>query len=130
MEVYHAYIAILTFRCRIDTVGLILKSRDSGALGLFDKEERLPLQEYSIKIMCLAASEPLVHHVLVVHAVLHVIALNQLEFNTSSYSSDKPENYYAEVTGMAKLVLTDLRKYWWFAGAALRLCNVIWELNI
>ena len=130
LEVYHAYIAILTFRCRIDTVGLILKSRDSGALGLFDKEERLPLQEYSIKIMCLAASEPLVHHVLVVHAVLHVIALNQLEFNTSSYSSDKPENYYAEVTGMAKLVLTDLRKYWWFAGAASRLCNVIWELNI
>lgn len=130
LEVYHAYIAILTFRCQIDTVGLILKSRDSGTLGLFDKEERLPLQEYSIKIMYLAASEPLVHHVLVVHAVLHVIALNQLEFNTASYDSDKPENYYAEVTGMAKVVLTDLRKYWWFAGAALRLFNVIWELNI
>lgn len=129
LEVYHAYIAILTFRCQIDTVGLILKSRDSGTLGLFDKEENLPLQEYSIKIMYLAASEPLVHHVLVVHAVLHVIALNQLEFNTASHG-EKPENYYAEVSGMAKEVLTDLREYWWFAGAALRLCNVIWELNI
>lgn len=125
LKIYHAYVAILTFRCLIDTVGLILQKGGGGTASL--DTESFPLREYSKRILTLAQSSSIKHHVLVVHAVLHVIALNQLERNADSSAGSKL--FHGEVREMAKDVLMRLEKSWWFAGAALRLCTEIWRLE-
>lgn len=124
LMIYHSYIAVLTFRCQIDTVGLILQRNGSGIRKISDEDF---LQQFSTKIMELTKSENVVHHVLVVHAVLHVIALIELESNVTNDKDELYHRYYTEMTESANVVLENLKKYWWFAGAALRLCNIIWS---
>ncbi|KAF3992869.1 hypothetical protein FT663_00779 [Candidozyma haemuli var. vulneris] len=131
LKVTHAYLCLLYLRKGIDSVALSLHNT---ALNIaFDKELETTIDQMhrtSSLVLDILDKSPILHHIVMVHAVLHVVALLQLELNTHhGTESEKTsfKDYYDQMIKRCLERLQSFKDYWWFAGSALKLCQVITE---
>lgn len=124
LKIYHSYAFILYLRCKVDSISLIVGGSELNNIEGGATSRHMPLiHHYSSLIVDLIESNKFIHHVLIVHAILHVIALIQLE--SKMQFEDNGELYYKSMMGRSIKILENFKDYWWFAGAALRLCKVV-----
>lgn len=130
LQIYHAYAGILYLRCKVDSISLIVGNSNFNSMdeGITSKNIVL-IHEYSIKIVDIIESNKFIHHVLIVHAILHVIALIQLESKMQPRDpAQKPSEsdvYFNDMMSRSVVILENFKNYWWYAGAALRLCKAV-----
>ena len=124
LKLYHAYAFILYLRCKVDSISLIVGGSELNNIqeGTTGRHMSL-IHNYSTLIVDLIESNKFIHHVLIVHAILHVIALIQLE--SKMHFEDSHGLYCKSMMGRSVKILENFKDYWWFAGAALRLCRVV-----
>lgn len=129
LKVTHAYLCLLYLRKGIDSVALLL--RNSAMSIAFDEQLELTIDQIhrtSALVLDTLDSSPVLHHIVMVHAVLHVVALLQLELTThlgSETHKNSFKEYYDLMTERCLKKLEHFKDYWWFAGSALKLCEVI-----
>ena len=124
LKIYHAYAFILYLRCKVDSRSLIIGGTELNNIeeGTTGRHMSL-IHNYSTLIVDLIESNKFIHHVLIVHSILHVISLIQLE--SKMHFEDSYGLYCKSMMGRSVKILENFKDYWWFAGAALRLCKVV-----
>lgn len=130
----HAYVCILYLRSKVDAMSLMVNSIELSGEQVKSRGNYIDqIHYYSSEIVEIAESTEVIHHILVVHAIVHVIALMQLESKTYINERDKAKTnfglYFSEMMNRCAALLERSRGYWWFAGSALRLCKVIFSYN-
>ncbi|KAK8441778.1 hypothetical protein ACI3LY_001542 [Candidozyma auris] len=134
LKVTHAYLCLLYLRRGIDSVALSL--HNTSLLATFDKQIEITIQQIhrtSSDVLEYLESPRILHHIVVVHAVLHVVALLQLELSTHygiEVQKQEFKNYYNKTSKRCIGRLEEFKDYWWFAGSALKLCHVITKNEI
>lgn len=129
LRISHCYAQLLHLRSAIDSITLML-----GEAGEPQHSAQSILgQIHSCSRETLGLVNPpyLIHNVLVVHVILHVVALLQLECKINSDTAPGSEfaSYYHDMSTDSLLKLTGLKDYWWYAGTALLLCQEVFELS-
>lgn len=129
LRIFHGYACVLYFRCKVDLISLISSDTEIGNVTNNSIGQSMALiHEYSKSIIDLVDSKVYVHHILIVHAILHVIALVQLEASAKIQFKDAnwktTGEYFIDMMNKSISALNSLKSYWWFADAALRLCKV------
>lgn len=122
LKIEYAYTCILYFRCHIDAISLIFKEA-----GIEDNKESETkyfqyIDNYSKDILDIIESNSYVHHMVVVHSVLHIIALAQVQIKTSSSPS---HGSYEGIAKRSMCIIYNMRHLWWQAGSALYLCKEV-----
>lgn len=127
LRISHCYARLLVFGRAIDSITLMLGDSESlhAAESLFGH-----IHQCSEETLQLVDPPYLIHNVLVVHAVLHVIALLQLECKINPDAA-KPDfaHYRTGISRQSLDKLAHLRDYWWYAGTAQILCQDLFEFN-
>lgn len=129
LKITHAYLCLLYLRKGIDSVALLL--HNTAMSIAFDEQLVLTIDQIhqtSALVLDTLDLSPVLHHIVMVHAVLHVVALLQLELNTH-YGSEAQKTsfkeYYDQMSQRCLQKLKYFKDYWWFAGSALKLCEAI-----
>lgn len=138
LKIYHAYACMLYFRHKVAPTNLIidLESNEGreGELEPLNIKSIEFFHGYSKNIIDLTGSLRSAFHIMVVHAVLHVISLIQFEFEVDIKDAKWHETergiFFNSIMVDSMAVLRKLKDYWWFAGAALKLCeSQFFEVN-
>lgn len=126
LQIASIYCRMLHLRSAIDSTSLVLgESIETAPNSIFG-------QIHACSTQAIRLVDPLcTQNVLVVHVVLHVIALLQLECKLNAGALEKSEflEYYHMVSRESLAKLAHLRDYWWFAGTALLLCENVFEMG-
>lgn len=128
LKILYAYSCILYFRCFIDTISIITKE-----FGVEDDNESKTksleyIDKYSKTIVDNIESNSYVHHIVVVHSILHTIALVQVQMKTTVLLSNINTNLN-ELADRSISIINYFRYYWWLAGSALYLCKEVMPDN-
>lgn len=127
LKVGHSYAQLLVLGRAIDSISLMLCDEES----LHSAESLLSqIHKCSEETLRLVDPQYINHNVILVHAVVHVIALLQLECKISP-DAGKPEfvAYCSSLSRNSLRRLQSLRHYWWYAGTAQILCQDLFDLN-
>ncbi|EGW31359.1 uncharacterized protein SPAPADRAFT_140944 [Spathaspora passalidarum NRRL Y-27907] len=119
ISLMHAYACLLYLRCKMDPISLIT-SKNSPS-DLISDDYIILLHKYSSVILSIDTFF-LQTHILGVHAILHVMALAQLELQALP-SSDETGEYLITVKQEVLGSLEHLKNYWWLASSSLKLLH-------
>lgn len=119
LSIYHEYALILYLRCQIDPITVIGSEFEQDSGEFFQL-----IRSCSTQILQLASSQSLIHHIMVVHALLHVISLLRVE---SKIRTIKNNEYYIQTKTKSFDLLEKLSRTWWLAASSYRLCLEVFK---